>query len=114
MARDADEELGWRNYRREKKGLSTTEENRAIEWLATRLRSDDWKLVFSWDSTHWTKLKKELEPIDARNHEAIDETLAGYQRKNGLLIDVQPPPREIENSSAQMVSIHQNVAIAEL
>jgi hypothetical protein len=30
-----------------KKGLSTPEENRAIEWLATRLRSDDWKQVFS-------------------------------------------------------------------
>jgi len=99
MARDADEEQGWRNYRREQKGLSTPEENRAIEWLATRLRTDVWKQVFSWDSTHWTKLKKELEPIDARNHKEIDQTLLDYQRKSGLLIDIQPPPREIESSA---------------
>ena len=99
MARDADEEQGWRNYRREQKGLSTQEENRAIEWLATRLRSNDWKRVFSWDSTHWTKLKKELEPIDARNHKEIDQTVLDYERKNRLLVDIQPPPREFESAS---------------
>jgi hypothetical protein len=46
-----------------------------------------------------------LEPIDARNHEAIDETLAGYQRKNGLLIDVQPPAREIESNAGGRSSL---------
>jgi hypothetical protein len=42
--------------------------------------------LYPWESSHWTKLKKALEKIDARDHAAIDRKFEEYQRQNGLLL----------------------------
>jgi hypothetical protein len=103
MSTTDEEQRAWRRIRREERGISTPEENQALEWLATRLRRldvvlpgkiSDWDVAASWESRHWPKLKTALQPIDARDHAAIDRTFEQYQRDNGLLIDVTPAPAD--------------------
>ena len=97
-----DEEAARRLIEREERGLSTPEENSALEWLATRLRRDDvllpghmsdWHTAAAWQSHHWPKLKAVLETIDPQDHSAIDRAFGKYSLQNGLLIDTTPQPQ---------------------
>jgi hypothetical protein len=83
MSAADDEQRAWKRIRREERGISTPEENRALDWLATRLRRldvvlpgrmSDWDTAASWESHHWPKLKAALLPFDARDHVLIDQT----------------------------------------
>lgn len=103
MSTADEEQRAWKRIRREERGISTPEENQALEWLATRLRRldvvlpgqiSDWDVAASWQSSHWPKLKKALGSIDVRDHAAIDRKFEEYQRQNGLLIDATPEPGE--------------------
>lgn len=111
MSTADEEELARQRVRRHERGESTAEENRALEWLATRLRRDDvalpgrmsdWHTAASWPSTHWLKLKNALESIDPRDHSAIDRAFEEYQRTNRLLIDITP--RETKSTGENRIA----------
>lgn len=101
MSGSDEEQAAWRRIRREERGISTPEENQALDWLAKRLRCvnspapgqiSDWHLAASWESRHWPKLKTALQNIDPRDQTAIDRAFETYQRENGLLLDISPEP----------------------
>jgi hypothetical protein len=92
---DDEEQRAWKRVRREESGISRPEENQAFGMACNQTPQDDvplpgrmrdWHTAAAWESSHWPKLRKALQDIDARDHSAIDRTFEEYQRKNRLLM----------------------------